>query len=84
VSWRKMAGMILFLPNVIGSLVFVALIVVWKLPMICCERRCAIRYLPHVGWVYYGLGVPLRRCFVRMTTSLPSKSIHGTNACQPA
>jgi hypothetical protein len=40
-------------------LVFVALLFIWKLPMICCERRRAVGYLPYAGLAYYGLAVPL-------------------------
>lgn len=58
-SWRKLAGAVMFSPILIGLLVFVALLVVWKLPMICCERRRAVRYLPWAGLAYYGVLVPL-------------------------
>ena len=58
-SWRKVAGAFLFSPIMIGLFVFVALLIVWKLPMICCERRRAVRYLPWAGLAYYGVLVLL-------------------------
>jgi hypothetical protein len=59
VSWRKVAGTILFSPILVGLLVLVVLLFVWKLPMICCEHRRAVRYLPYAGLAYYGLTLPL-------------------------
>jgi hypothetical protein len=59
VRWRRIVGTILFSPVLAGLLVFLALMVILKLPMICCERCRAVRYLPRVGLVYYGLAVPL-------------------------
>jgi hypothetical protein len=59
VSWRKIAGTILFSPILVGLLIFVALLLILKLPMICCERRRAVRYLPCAGLAYYGLVIPL-------------------------
>jgi hypothetical protein len=50
---------ILFSPVWLGLLVFVALLFTWKLPMLCCERRRAVRFLPYAGLAYYGLAVPL-------------------------
>jgi hypothetical protein len=58
-SWRGAAGAVLFSPILAGLLVFAALLIIWKLPMICCERRRAIRYLPYAGLAYYGVAVPL-------------------------
>lgn len=57
-SWRKTTTMILFAPIMAGLLVFFALVVVWKLPLLCCERLRAVRYLPYLGALYYGLIVP--------------------------
>ena len=58
-TWRKVARAILLSPIWLGLLVFVALLVIWKLPRLFCERRRAIRYLPYAGLAYYGLAVPL-------------------------
>jgi hypothetical protein len=59
VSWRKVAWTILFFPICLGLLGFVALFFVWKLPMLCCERSRAVRFLPYAGLGYYGLVLPL-------------------------
>ncbi len=58
-TWRKVAVVILFSPIWLGLLVFVALLFIWKLPMLCCERCRAVRFLPYAGLAYYGLAVPL-------------------------
>src|SRR6476620_3087305 len=58
VSWRKTIVMILFAPIMVGLLVFLALMVILKLPMFCCERWRAVRCLPYLGAVYSGLIVP--------------------------
>lgn len=65
-SWRKVAGTILFSPILVGLLVFVALLFIGRLPMICCERRRAVRYLPYAGLACYGLAVPLVLVAVRL------------------
>jgi hypothetical protein len=59
VSWRQIGCAILFSPILVGLLVFVSLVFVVKLPMCCCERCRAVRWLPYAGLVYYGLAVPL-------------------------
>jgi hypothetical protein len=59
VSWRKVGFSILFSPILVGLLVFVAALFVWKLPMFCCERFRAVRWLPYVGLAYCGLVVPV-------------------------
>jgi hypothetical protein len=51
--------MILFSPILIGLLFFVAALLILKLPIFCCERFRAVRWLPYAGLVYYGLAVPL-------------------------
>lgn len=51
--------MVLFSPILVGLVVFVALMLIVKLPMFCCERRRAVRWLPSAGLVYYGLAIPL-------------------------
>ena len=56
--WRKLGRTILFSPIWLGLLGFVALLFIWKFPMICCERCRAVRYLPYAGLVYYGLTIP--------------------------
>jgi len=58
VSWRKIVGMILFSPIMVGLLAVLVLGIIWKLPMFFCERCRAVRYLPYVGLAYYGLVVP--------------------------
>ncbi len=47
----------LFSPILIGSLLFVGIFGVWKLPMVCCERFRVIRYLPLVGFCYYSVAI---------------------------
>jgi hypothetical protein len=58
-SWRKIAVVILFSPILVGLFAFLAILVVWKMPMMCCQRWRRIRYLPVFGLAYYGLLVPL-------------------------
>jgi hypothetical protein len=58
-SSRKAVFAILFLPILFALLLFLAVLFVWKLPMFCCERCRAVRYLPYAGLAYYGLAVPL-------------------------
>jgi len=59
VSWRQVGFATLFSPILVGLLVFVALLLVLKLPMFCCERRRAVRWLPYAGLIYCGLVVPV-------------------------
>ena len=59
VSWRQVGFTILFSPILVGLFVFVALLIVLKLPMLLCERRRAVRWLPCAGLVYYWLVIPL-------------------------
>jgi hypothetical protein len=59
VTLRNVGWAILFSPIWLGLLVFIALLVIWKLPMLCCERQRAIRYLPYAGLAYHGLAIPL-------------------------
>lgn len=58
-TWRKATWTILFSPILLGGLALIALGLICNLPRICCERQRAVRYLPYVGLVYYGLAVPL-------------------------
>ncbi len=58
-SWRRVIGAILSSSILVGLWLFMAPLVVAKLPMICCERRRGIHHLPLVGLVYYGLVIPL-------------------------
>jgi hypothetical protein len=37
----------------------VGVMIAWKLPMFCCERLRAVRYLPVAGLCYYGAGISL-------------------------
>jgi hypothetical protein len=59
VWWRQVGFTILFSPILVGLLVFVALLFALKLPMFCCERRRAVRWLPYARPIYYGLVVPV-------------------------
>jgi hypothetical protein len=48
---------VVFSPILIGMLLLVSVLIVWKLPMLCCQRMRAVRYLPLVGLLYYGYGI---------------------------
>lgn len=58
-SWRKTAWTILFSPVLLGLLVFAGILMVCKLPAMCCSRWRRVRYLPRAGILYYGTLVPL-------------------------
>ncbi len=58
-TWRQLTQAIVLAPILIGSLLFVGVLIAWKLPMFCCERWRAVRYLPVVGTCYYGAGISL-------------------------
>ena len=57
-TWRRATITVLFSPVTVGLVLLVAIIVIWKLPMICCERLRAVRWLPLVGLCYYAATVP--------------------------
>jgi hypothetical protein len=52
-------GVILFSPISLGLILVLAILLVGKLPIICCERLRAVRYLPLAGLCYYGLLVTM-------------------------
>jgi hypothetical protein len=58
-SWRNIPGAILFSPILVGCLVFVAVMIILRLPNLSCKRYRAVRYLPYVGLAYYGFLIPL-------------------------
>jgi len=53
VTW----GRLLSAPVFLGLLLFFGIIVVFKLPMICCQRLRAVRWLSVAGLCYYSAGV---------------------------
>ena len=57
VTWRKTAWVVLFSPILIGLLLIVGIFAVWKLPMVCCERFRAVRYLSLFGLCYYSAAI---------------------------
>lgn len=74
--WRQATWAALFSPILIGSLLFVGVLIVWKLPMVCCERFRAVRYLPLGGLCYYSVAVTVA------TVSLGLEQVAGPR-CRP-
>jgi hypothetical protein len=58
-AWRQIALVILIAPISLGLAVFAVSLLIAKLPMLCCERLRAIRYLSYAWMVYHGVVIPL-------------------------
>jgi hypothetical protein len=56
---REPVWALVFSPILLGLLLLAGPLIVWKLPTLCCQRMRAVRYLPLVGLVYYGIAVTL-------------------------
>lgn len=56
-TWWRATWAVLFSPILIGSVLFVSLLLVWKLPTVFCGRLRVVRYLPVAGVCYYSVAV---------------------------